>query len=181
MHPSLPPTAEMRIRIIKGVREDDLHVERADGTSLTSSFPHKGFVPHDAVHFHVELGLGIRDGFWGKVAAGHHPDQIAALAKAAGHASASRRRSPDADFVGAIEAERLVECFEADLWSGGTGDIDTFLATAEVACEHSFVPALPLTAQQIEQVRANLAAFRTQWQTLAIGQSADLEWPDGQR
>lgn len=170
----------MRIRITKGAREDDLHVERKDGTSLTSSFPHKGFVPHDAVHFYVEQGLGISDGFWGKVAAGHHPDEIAALAKAAGHASASRRRSPDADFIGAIQAERLVECFEADLWSNGQGDIDTFLATADIACEHSFVPALPLTAHQIEQVRANLAAFRTKWQALSIGQSAELDWPDAE-
>jgi citrate lyase beta subunit len=168
----------VRIRITKGAREDRIDVERADGSSLASSFPHKGFIPHDAVHFHTELGLGIADGFWGKVAAGQHPDEIAALAKAAGHASASRRRSPDADFVAAIQAERLVECFEADLWSGGDGEVETFIATAEVACEHSFVPSLSISPDQIEQVRAALAAFLMEWRALAIGQGVELEWPD---
>lgn len=168
----------MRIRITKCAREDRIDVERADGSSLTSSFPHKGPIPHDAVHFHVELGFGITDGFWGKVAAGYYPDEIAALARAAGHASASRRQTPDADFVAAIQAERLVECFEADLWSGGDGDVYTFIETANVACEHSFVPVLPLTREKIEQVRTALGAFRLQWQALAIGKGLELQWPE---
>ena len=166
----------MRIRITKGVREDHIHVERDDGTSLSSSFPHKGPIPHDAVHFFVEQGLGITDGFWGKVAGGHHPDEVAALAKAAGHASANRRREPDADFIVAIQAERLVECFEADLWSGGSGDPDTFIAIAKAACENSFVPPLSITSDQIRQIRGELSAFHAHWSSLSIGSETELRF-----
>lgn len=164
----------MRIRITKGRREDVIIVEREDGSSLTSSFPHKGPIPHDAVHLFVEDGLGITDGFWGKVARGHHPDEIAALAKAAGHASARRRRSPDAEFIGCIQAERLVECFEADLWNGGGGDFDTFIATASVACEHSFVPPVAIVPEQIDRIRRELAAFQSRWSSLSIGEAGQL-------
>ena len=112
----------MRISITKGDKEDRLEMERADGTRASTRFPHKGPIPHDFVHYAVESELGIDRGFWGLVEAGHHPEEIQEIAKAAGHASAKRAEVPAADFVPAIQAERIVEAFEADHWSGGQGD-----------------------------------------------------------
>src|SRR3954453_22084071 len=108
----------MQITITKGERGDRIDAIRADGSSVTTTFPHKGPIPHDAVHFYVESELGLDRGFWGMVASGKHPEEVQDIAKAGGHASASRGRAPDADIIELIQAERAVECFEADLWSG---------------------------------------------------------------
>lgn len=53
----------MKISITKGQSEDWIAIERDDGSAATTRFPHKGPVPHDAVHWFVERGLGLRDGF----------------------------------------------------------------------------------------------------------------------
>ena len=129
----------MLIRITKGERDDVVAILRGDGSKAVTRFPKKGPVPHDAVHYFVERGWPLPRGFWGSVAAGVHPEEIAAIAKAAGHASASRARVPDASIVEIVQAERLVECFEADYWDGGGAD-DTLIAVAEAACAASFVP-----------------------------------------
>ena len=86
----------MRIIITKGERDDRIEVLRADGSGASTRFPRKGPVPHDATHYVVESGLGITKGFWGLVAAGRHPEEIAEIAKAAGHASAKRASRPGA-------------------------------------------------------------------------------------
>lgn len=147
----------------------------------TTSFPHKGPLPHDVVHFFVELELQMDRGFWGLVAAGSHPEEIAAMAKAAGHASASRRCTPEPGFVTAIQAERIVECFEADLWGGGCDD-ETFVATLDAACEQSLLPRLAIEPEQIKRIRHQLANFRDQWLALPVGRSCAFDWPeDGPR
>ncbi|MEJ2410561.1 MAG: hypothetical protein P8Y48_14945 [Novosphingobium sp.] len=40
------------------------------------------------------------------------------ITKACGHASASRAQVPDPAIVELPQAERPVECFEADFWAG---------------------------------------------------------------
>ena len=167
----------MRIEFTKGMAADLVVVTRHDGTSARTTFPHKGPVPHDAVHFFVELELGITDGFWGLVARGCDPEEIGAMAKTAGHASAVRRTSPDESFVQAIQAERLVECFEADLWSGGC-DPQTFATMADVACEDSLVPRVPIGPEEIDRIRVQIGTFRDRWTELPLGESCTLEWPD---
>lgn len=167
----------MRIELIKGATADKVVIRRRDGSLARTSFPHKGPVPHDAVHFFVELELGIRAGFWGLVAAGRQPDEIAAMAKAAGHASAARGRPPDAAFVPAIQAERIVECFEANLWGGGS-DPQAFSAMVDAACEQSLVSTLAIEPQQISRTARLLAAFQDRWAALAPGASCLLEWPE---
>ncbi|WP_305016849.1 isocitrate lyase/phosphoenolpyruvate mutase family protein [Mycobacterium tuberculosis] len=44
---------------------------------METTFPKKGFIPHDAVHVFVERELGLKDAFWGMVKAGRHPEEIA--------------------------------------------------------------------------------------------------------
>lgn len=166
----------MEIRITKGQSEDRIAIVQADGALMDTTFPKKGFIPHDAVHLFVERELGLKRAFWGMVAAGRHPEQIAGIAKAAGHASASRNTVPDESIVELLQAERLVECFEADQWSGGTGAAEDLLAMAEVACTSSHVPLPQISAAQVEAVREQILAFAQGWMTAPLGHVASFTW-----
>jgi hypothetical protein len=165
----------MRITIVKGQKDDRIEIRRDDGSEAVTHFPKKGPIPHDFVHYAVEQGLGLRDGFIGKVAAGHHPEVIVEMAKRGGHASASRAREPDADIVEMIQAERLVECFEADMWSGG-GDNDSLRYMAESAWSSSFVPPIELTDEAIDSVRQTISDFAGRWSTMPVGERVELQW-----
>ncbi len=166
----------MRIEITKGRGEDSIAAVRGDGSRVETSLPHKGPVPHDAVHLFVERGLGFRDGFWGHVARGIHPEAIAAMAKAGGHASASRAEIPDVAIVEMIQAERLVECFEADLWGGGGADAD-LLSVAAAGCAASKVPMLELDAAAVGRIRGEIARFAEEWRAAPIGYAVKFDWP----
>jgi hypothetical protein len=167
----------MQILVSKGATADTIEIRRSDGSAASTSFPHKGPVPHDVVHFFVELELGIDTGFWGLVAGGSHPEAIGAMAKAAGHASAARPSTPDPALVPAIQAERIVECFEADLWAGGS-DPQTFQDMVEAGCQQSLVPTVAIDAEGITRVREQLAQFRDRWAALPIGGTCSFEWPE---
>jgi hypothetical protein len=166
----------MQISLTKGRHDDRVVMRRADGTEAVAVVPHKGPVPHDAVHYFVEQGLGFSRGFWGMIAAGIHPDELVELAKAGGHASATRAQVPDAAIVELLQAERLVECFEADLWSG-TGSDDSLLAMAGVACAASLVPVPRCAPGAIAAVRDAIAVFACEWMDADEGYVARLDWP----
>lgn len=165
----------MRIAITKGQAEDRIAIQRGDGTHAQTTFPKKGPVPHDAVHWFVERELRLRSAFWGMVAAGRHPEAIAEIAKAAGHASASRADVPDAGIVELLQAERLVECFEADLWGGGGAAAD-LIAVATTACDYSHVPLPALGEAAVERIRLELGLFAKEWIAAPAGHVAVLEW-----
>ena len=167
----------MQITFTKGQTEDSITAIRADGSRAETRFPKKGPVPHDAVHLFVERGFALEHGFWGMVAAGHHPEELGALAKAAGHASASRAEQPGAEIVQLIQAERLVECFEADLWSGG-GDETTLRDIARTACGYSHVPMPQIAADGIAAIRAELGTFARNWMAAPVGYIATMQWKD---
>lgn len=167
----------MRIEIIKGVREDGVAVTRRDGTSAGFAFPKKGPRPHDAFHYCVERELGLRQGFWGMVAGGMDPTAVGALAAAGGHASASRAGPPDAGIVELVQAERLVECFEAESWSGGA-DNAAIIAMANAGWHASLVPPIALEDAAIDAIRAAITDMARQWDALAAGQAISFEWED---
>ena len=169
----------MQITITKGERDDGVDVRRADGSSASARFPRKGPVPHDATHYVVESSLGIRDGFWGMVASGRHPDEIAELAKAAGHASAKRASVPQPSIVAILQAERAVECFEADLWNGAEGEGETLREVFAAGCAQSFVPPISISDEAISSIRAELVELRRRWAAMAPGDSLALEWAIG--
>lgn len=166
----------MRIAITKHRHDDAIAITRADGSQAHTRFPKKGPVPHDAVHWFVERAFGLGRGFWGIVAAGHHPEDLADLAKAAGHASAKRAGVPDAAIVQLLQAERIVECFEADLWSGGSGAAADVLAMAETACATSLVALPPVPGGAVQAVQGQLGAFAREWMAAGEGHVAVLEW-----
>ena len=168
----------MQIRITKGRSDDHIAIRRDDGSEVVTRFPKKGPIPHDAVHLAVERTLGLDDGFWGKVAQGHHPEAIADMAKAAGHASASRGVTPDAGFVQALQAERAVEAFEADHWSGGTGDPEGIRFMTHSGCEQSHVPPLAMDDAAVEAIRADIAGFAGRWAALGEGETIEVDWPE---
>ena len=165
----------MRITITKGEDEDRIEAVRADGSSVSTRFPHKGPVPHDAVHFHVESALAIRDAFWGMVAAGKYPQEIADIAKVAGHASAKRAEVPDASIVPLLQAERLVECFEADMWSGGETGPEVLRDTIAAACAQSLVPPVEIADDTICAIQSQLKALLRRWPATAAGEQLVLD------
>lgn len=167
----------MKIIVRKGRTADIIQIQRTDGSVLSTNFPHKGPLPHDIVHFFVESELGIDAGFWGLVAGGRHPEEVGEMAKAAGHASASRARAPDPLLVPAIQAERMVECFEADLWGGGS-DIQTFNHLLDAACQQSRVQSVALDQEAIARVRKALGKFQALWVGISIGGVCSFDWPD---
>lgn len=166
----------MRITITKGTSADRAAVTRADGSCASFAFPKKGPYPHDAFHYFVERELGLAAGFWGLVASGMAPDDVQALALGGGHASAKRARVPDAGIVELLQAERLVECFEAASWSGGADDA-ALMAMAEPAWAASHVPPPPGVPARLAAIRAGLDDFLDQWCALPEGGALDLEWP----
>ena len=168
----------MEITITKGRLLDQIAIARVDGSSAATTFPHKGPVPHDAVHWYVERELELLQGFWGMVAGGQHPEEIAAIAKAAGHASAKRAEVPDLAIVQLLQAERVVECFEADLWGGASGAAADLIALAETACGTSHVLLPALDAAAVERIRAGLGQFARDWIAAPQGYAAVLEWEE---
>lgn len=166
----------MQITITKGKSTDFLAVTRSDGTHCEARFPHKGPVPHDAMHVLVERALGLRRGFWGLIDAGNAPDQLVELAKAGGHASAERARVPDAAIVELLQAERMVEAYEALLWSGG-GDLADLLGMAEPNCAASFVPCPDVDASLHDRICAEMNALLAEWSAAPIGHAVRYGWP----
>ncbi|MEE4153506.1 MAG: hypothetical protein V2I27_05050 [Erythrobacter sp.] len=138
-------------------------------------FPPKGPVPHDATHLFVESVFGLQRGFWGRVAAGQDPQAVEEEAKAGGHASAKRAQVPAPGLVELLQAERLVECFEAELWSGSSDDAG-LSAMARAGWEASHVPPLELDATRLAAVRQRMSAFAHEWAQLAIGGMIACEW-----
>jgi hypothetical protein len=156
------------ITIVKGAAADRIEFRRQDGSGSHFHFPKKGPIPHDVVHLLVEEALGLRRGFWGMVADGADPAAVQDIAKAAGHASAKRAKEPDPQIIEILQAERIVECFEADLWSGPS-DLEAFRSVAAAACAASFVDCPSLDDATITTVRERLAAFSQKWIAAANG------------
>lgn len=166
----------MEITITKGQAEDWIAIDHDDGRRMDTTFPKKGFIPHDAVHLFVERELGLNGAFWGMVAGGRHPEEIAGIAKAAGHASASRNTVPDGSIVELLQAERLVECFEADQWSGSSGAVEDFLAMAQMACASSHVAMPAIGAGEVQAIRMAIVEFARGWMAAPIGHTANFTW-----
>jgi hypothetical protein len=168
--------APMRITFTKGAARDTISLARDDGTGAAFEFPHKGPTPHDAYHFFVERELGLGRGFWGLVAHGMDPEAVGAMAAAGGHASAKRARKPDGEILELIQAERLVECFEAESWSGAPDD-EGIRLMALAGWEASHVPPLALGGVALGKIRAEIADFAREWGELPPGGSLALQWP----
>ena len=168
----------MQAQFIKGTSEDRIVIRGAGHATAELRFPKKGVIPHDAVHLVVEQELRMETGFWGQIAAGTDPDEVADKARNGGHASAKRPGDPAPEIVELVQAERVVECFEAEMWSAPASH-EVFVGVLEAACAQSKVPPPAVTSEQIERVRATLAEVRERWEPRPIGGSISLDWNPG--
>jgi hypothetical protein len=167
--------SQLAVTFTKGRTADTIDVCSAGSERARFTFPKKGPVPHDSVHLIVEQEMGIRRGFWGLIAEGVAPGDIQEIAKAAGHASAARPLPARAEIVELLQAERLVECFEADLWST-PADFETFRGVFAAGCAASLVPALAIDDAKIAAIRARIAAFAKDWTVAPEGARFELRY-----
>ncbi|MEZ5946855.1 MAG: hypothetical protein R3C13_08860 [Hyphomonas sp.] len=165
----------MRIEVTKGIRDDIICITRDDGSMAETRFPKKGPFPHDLVHAVVEDQLGFRHAFWGMIASGRHSEDIQAIADALGHASAGKAHIPDPSIVELIQAERLVECFEAEIWNGPAA-LEDLQSVADAAFAQSLVPRVELTAESVSEIRRRLDALRAQWRETPTGGALTSDW-----
>lgn len=167
--------SELAVIFTKGETLDYIEAQRLDGSKVSTTFPKKGFFPHDAVHVVVERQFGYEKGFWGRVFAGATPEDVGAISKAGGHASSARAHEPTAEIIELIQSERIVECFEAELWSE-PADEDTFRGVLSAACAQSKVALPAISREDIIEIRERLEAALRTWQGLSVGETLSLTW-----
>lgn len=116
------PATHIDLCITKGAKADDVEIRRAKGPA--SRLLEEGTDPARCRSPVRRDDDGPDARVLGPCAGRPTTRGDPELAKAAGHASASRARVPVNSIVELLQAERLVECFEAELW-GGASDGDT--------------------------------------------------------
>ena len=157
---------------------------RDDGVLLRmQGYDRKSPLPHDLAHYIVEHGLGLKQGFWGRVAAGAvYPSMNLVSGRRPPHGSERSRQT-------IREAEQLG--VEAEVWVGvllrvmHEGLEENW--TAVCARLHSeWRPqrperALP-NAEEVKRICIALREAERQWQTLEPGQALTVLWsPDRRR
>lgn len=165
----------MEIIFKKGTDKDYITAHRADGTTVNTTFPKKGSYPHDAVHVIVEKHLNLQKGFWGFVADGMAPQDVGTLAKESGHPSSKRAKVPAENIHELLIAERIVECFEAEMWSEPS-DFETFTAVLAAACTSSHINIPSVKNDDIFRIRQKLQKSITLWQSLENGEIMTMHW-----
>lgn len=170
----------MRLRLKRlDERRYETEITRSDGVAyLVKGVGHMGVIPHDLAHFVVEQGLGIRQGFWGSVAAGAVFGSQTYLG--------GRRRPQAAQRSKAIlkanqkvltETEILVGLFN-DAFTDGLGKGSRELRSR--LRRYTWTPPgqqpRDITDAQITAVCAGWEAMHQSWNALEIGATLELEW-----
>ena len=161
-------TAEERVRIL---------VERDDGARLEVLAHSPGhMLPHDLAHFVVEPELGIREGFWGRIARGGTFDSVIMLEPPTIKVPARTRASRGPSQV--HEAEVLVGIL-MDIWSGVAqrdyGSVRAYLDSCHSPRTRS--RAEELDSVVIERVCAALDKAASDWGAISPGEQLSLAWP----
>jgi hypothetical protein len=157
----------MQVSFKKGVGNVDwLDCVRQDGSTTRCPMPKQGILPHDLVHYVVESTLELRRGFYGLIAAG------VGFPKSAPPWDADQFEIDD--LTEALQAESLVECFQAEMWNGFQPS-ENFLNILEVTCQQRHVarPA-QATAENLDRVRSQLQHFTQIWNALPVGEALQI-------
>jgi hypothetical protein len=154
-------------------KADWMECVRDDGSTTRCPMPKQGILPHDLVHYVVEHTLGLHRSFYGIIAAGvGFPN------------SAPPWDAEDFqldDLTEALQAESLVECFQAEMWNApepGTFQLsESFLEILDITCANRGVtrPA-QATEENLEQVRSRLQEYTQIWDALPIGQTLGTDF-----
>ena len=133
-----------------------LRCTRADGSvtwqKQTRHAEH--FVLHDLTHYAVETALGYRRGFFGLIAEGWDAEDT------------TGKGAPGRLPVEAVEVEQIVGLFDSERGSGTLWTVEEF---------NGYAPR-PLSADDIQRVRALRGSLFEKWFALAPGQTLKLQF-----
>lgn len=132
----------------RGGKHDDLTIVRDGGAVETIECPKQGIIPHDMVHYAVESVL-THQGFLSLVKQG----EALAFATAGGASEEAM--------------ERLVETFQAELWSGRVPAAEVIAMYQHACAARGHAPA-PVSAADVEAVRKRLDALTMAWREVAV-------------
>lgn len=104
---------------------DRLEFVRHDGTSSSIDMPRQGVLPHDLVHYVVEIGFGFTRAFLSLVARGADARYVMEMTHDPANAEFDRE---------AIVAEAIVEALQTQLWNGAF-DFEAFEYGVRTACD----------------------------------------------
>jgi hypothetical protein len=122
---------------------DHLHIERSGLPLEMIQCPKQGIIPHDMIHYAVESVVPHR-GFLSLLQEGQP-------------ASFSTQGDEVADAI-----ERLVETFQAEMWSGRVSASDA-VAMYEHGCAASGHAVAPVSKQEIEAIRVKTDELSAAW------------------
>lgn len=157
----------MKIRFTKcSGPQDWMECIRDDGTSTRCPMPKQGILPHDFVHYVVEDMLNLGRGFHGILAMGIGFPRSAPPWDAA--------EFEVGDLTEALQAESLVECFQAEMWNGFDVS-ESFWEILQITCSQRSVSAPKnITDNDLQKVRSRLQAYSEEWNALAIGETLEV-------
>lgn len=133
---------------------DELLIRRNNGEAEKVMCPKQGILPHDMIHYAVESVLSHR-GFFSLVRDGQSADFTAM----------------GGDEEEAIE--RLVETFQAELWSARVPTAD-LLSTYEQACDARGHRITKVRHADIHAIRSRLGELSERWSALAPNETMTL-------
>jgi hypothetical protein len=144
------------MKLTKGAGKfDRMEIVRTGQPSERVDCPKQGIIPHDMVHYAVEHTLGAR-GFLTRVMDGE-PAAFQMQAEAQSDA-----------------AERLVEVFQGDAWSGGNASAADLIELYRVTCDARSCPMLDVDEAAILEVRAAIADLSARWAAVPVGGVLEL-------
>ncbi len=156
----MTPPALLRAVFVRAEgRPDAIHVTRPDGSGEHWTFPTYGnALPHDLVHLVAESGLGLANGFWGRVASGASPARVNAQANRKGGKDKFASFGPDHAALLVAEAAA-----NARWWDATQADAELSSAIAAECPSIGVQPPRALTLERVHAVRETLEALRARW------------------
>jgi hypothetical protein len=148
---------------------DLLRYLRNDGSSTEAAMPRQGILPHDLIHFAVETGLCLKNGFTGLVARG----AAATFAMETTHDPIGKEVEAEA-----IQVEAIVEALQTQLWSGQFSN-DDFLEGVRTACLMRETPTFAFSSPDAGQVLFDSALeLDTQWKAVPFHGALTMDFPE---
>lgn len=156
-------------------------ISRSDGVVYhVKGVGHMGTIPHDLAHFVVERALGIRQGFWGSVAAGAVFGSLTYVSgRRRPHAAQRSKDVWKANEKALTEVEILVGLFDTAFADGLGADSP---GLRDRLRRYTWTPPghapRQFTEAQIAAVCAGWSDMLRSWQSLKVGDALDLDWPE---
>src|ERR1051326_5847460 len=157
-------------------REDRAYLStvcRDDGVVLQVPGSDRKFpLPHDIAHVIVERGLGLRRGFWGRVARGavYNGMQVVSGRQPDHAAERSRAVIREEEQQGS-EAEVLVGALLKVMHEGSENDWPAARRILENEWRPTKPERDPPTAEEVRRICTDLRDAERQWQSLEVGNS----------